>query len=880
MKPAVFCLLRSITLLIFGMMLDDLVIIQVRAANCGVDDPCPNNEFCNFDYETSGFCEDCPTNESSCLDMGLPINGVTDCKSVCATEPTKIVSQFNVYPVDTTIGDGGCDVPTNKANTMKSMGFTKVTCPYGILITGTANYPDNFLQLGANIIASILDQDSDGVVDDPDLVDILTYKGKAKGGAVLVCGVTQTEEQKGDSLSENNLFDYAFSCQTWKTDFNDLADVKGIMMEEAFHMIHQLGYAVLYPAELGMEDFTSSVIGRELSRLQCVSPGYYHPENNCPTDSPRPPNNPASTPLPGTCNNPSCDVAEFYKMVLFLAIGMGEANDPSGPSVWTSPYTPKKQGDVLSMLSTEFKNMISTPSLHQLSAPLTGEYVLVTSNSDDSDNDSDADNDNDNNNDNDSDNDNDNDNDNPLNGDCSINSPCPNEEFCNYDYKISGFCEDCPTNESSCLDMGLPINGVTDCKSVCSIIDDNEDNEDEEENEDEVEDLLFDGIPQPIGSCVSNRNDGAVPDDIWSTTAIIYDDKKYPPFKKYVMTRGIILAAISDDDITDIFLNKVTTTLNQMIPNNKNGQNINRSDQEQMMVAMARKRTLIPVFLPGYDDGLTNDEKNQLNTLQNDFSMCDVIFQDDANPRSQIMEVVEHLLHFINMVGLHYLQFNEWGIGRQSKLYNELKTSCSKGFFNYDGCESIGNNGDDTDRILLQEYGYWLIATWMDLVVPYGPSDVENEWKLFKPSLLMEQQSGAYSLCQDQLNELLAVPTNLEDYKFPGKPQQENNDPTPIPLLPPVPVLEPTWQPTSEPTDSSTGECDDRPNFVWINKKGEKKNCQWILTTNGKKNRRKRCMKRVKGGNIKGKKRFFFYCPATCARFDKGPCKDNKKVLL
>jgi len=577
MKPAVFCLLRSITLLIFGMMLDDLVIIQVAAANCGVDDPCQNNEFCNFDYETSGFCEDCPGNKSSCLDMGLPINGVTDCKSMC-----------------------------------------------------------------------------------------------------------------------------------------------------------------------------------------------------------------------------------------------------------------------------------------------------------------DADNDNDNNNDNDSDNDNDNDNDNPLNGDCSINSPCPNEEFCNYDYKISGFCEDCPTNESSCLDMGLPINGVTDCKSVCSIIDDNEDNEDEEEeeNEDEVEDLLFDGIPQPIGSCVSNRNDGAVPDDIWSTTAIIYDDKKYPPFKKYVMTRGIILAAISDDDITDIFLNKVTTTLNQMIPNNKNGQNINRSDQEQMMVAMARKRTLIPVFLPGYDDGLTNDEKNQLNTLQNDFSMCDVIFQDDANPRSQIMEVVEHLLHFINMVGLHYLQFNEWGIGRQSKLYNELKTSCSKGFFNYDGCESIGNNGDDTDRILLQEYGYWLIATWMDLVVPYGPSDVENEWKLFKPSLLMEQQSGAYSLCQDELNEILAVPTNLEDYKFPGKPQQENNDPTPIPLLPPVPVLEPTWQPTSEPTDSSTGECDDRPNFVWINKKGEKKNCQWILTTNGKKNRRKRCMKRVKGGNIKGKKRFFFYCPATCARFDKGPCKDNKKELL
>lgn len=100
----------------------------------------------------------------------------------------------------------------------------------------------------------------------------------------------------------------------------------------------------------------------------------------------------------------------------------------------------------------------------------------------------------------------------------------------------------------------------------------------------------------------------------------------------------------------------------------------------------------------------------------------------------------------------------------------------------------------------------------------------------------------------------------MEDYKFPGEPQQETNDPATAPSLPPV-------------TDSSTGKCDDRPNFVWINKKGKKKNCKWILKAKGKKNRQKRCMKRVKGGNATGKKRFFKYCSATCARFGKGPCK-------
>ena len=34
----------------------------------------------------------------------------------------------------------------------------------------------------------------------------------------------------------------------------------------------------------------------------------------------------------------------------------------------------------------------------------------------------------------------------------------------------------------------------------------------------------------------------------------------------------------------------------------------------------------------------------------------------------------------------------------------------------------------------------------------------------------------------------------------------------------------------------------------------------------------------VKGGNVKGKKRFYQYCRATCARFDKDPCKDNKCI--
>jgi len=61
-------------------------------------------------------------------------------------------------------------------------------------------------------------------------------------------------------------------------------------------------------------------------------------------------------------------------MALFLAIGMGPENDPSGPGVWISDYMPTAQDEVLEMLSDEFKDMIANPDLHQLTAPITGEY--------------------------------------------------------------------------------------------------------------------------------------------------------------------------------------------------------------------------------------------------------------------------------------------------------------------------------------------------------------------------------------------------------------------------------------------------------------------------------------------------------------------------
>ena len=50
--------------------------------------------------------------------------------------------------------------------------------------------------------------------------------------------------------------------------------------------------------------------------------------------------------------------------------------------------------------------------------------------------------------------------------DCSNVDACPEDQFCNYDFTTSGFCEDCVSNDS-CDNIGLPSLGVADCQSIC-----------------------------------------------------------------------------------------------------------------------------------------------------------------------------------------------------------------------------------------------------------------------------------------------------------------------------------------------------------------------------------------------------------------------------
>ena len=91
-----------------------------------------------------------------------------------------------------------------KFNSLKSAGFTKGVCPFGVLIVGTDDYPGGYLQYAANIVANLLDSDSSGKVD---LQSVHEGMATENGGVYLAGGMNQEEE---DASEDVNGFTYAY----------------------------------------------------------------------------------------------------------------------------------------------------------------------------------------------------------------------------------------------------------------------------------------------------------------------------------------------------------------------------------------------------------------------------------------------------------------------------------------------------------------------------------------------------------------------------------------------------------------------------------------------------------------------------------------------
>jgi len=250
-----------------------------------------------------------------------------------------------------------------------------------------------------------------------------------------------------------------------------------------------------------------------------------------------------------------------------------------------------------------------------------------------------------------------------------------------------------------------------------------------------------------LGGCILIDPVADLPSDIYQMTSIT-ETNEYEPFNKKLTVCGIIL--IGRDDISDDFMQKVAETIKEIF--SPNGENINKDLQEDLIINMYKYRTVIPLFKGENFDFTSSDEKLWDRTTREN-SICDIIMEGVPG---QVTEVVEHILHFVTDIGMHYTFPDEWGISKSSKLYELMQQAIDNQYYDVAQYSDINNDADRL-RVLLQEYAYWIIYTSWDLREPYGPQ--EAEWSIMSSSELNDKLPQSYQLFQKIVPKVMVRPS-------------------------------------------------------------------------------------------------------------------------
>ena len=247
--------------------------------------------------------------------------------------------------------------------------------------------------------------------------------------------------------------------------------------------------------------------------------------------------------------------------------------------------------------------------------------------------------------------------------------------------------------------------------------------------------------------CMLTSPVGDVPNNIY-TVGNIEPTEKYPPFTKKLEVCGVTL--IARDEISNDFMQNVGNTISEMFTITSD---TDLDIQRQVIESLYQYKTVIPLFY-GEDWNISHSEENSWDETSSANSLCDIIMEDIPN---QVMEVVEHILHHVTDVGLHYVMNDDWGLLSGSELYRVTNDAIISGDYDIAQYSDIGEE-DVRNRVILQEYAYWIIYTAWDLRKKYGPT--ESEWSIMSRNELATKQSGSYDLFTRTIPKVMTCPSD------------------------------------------------------------------------------------------------------------------------
>jgi len=258
------------------------------------------------------------------------------------------------------------------------------------------------------------------------------------------------------------------------------------------------------------------------------------------------------------------------------------------------------------------------------------------------------------------------------------------------------------------------------------------------------------------GGCILIAPVEKAPSNLYRSTGVETTDE-FKPFTKTLSVYGITL--IGREAVSDPFIEKIAITIREMFPQDDG---IDTDKQKEVLSSMYEHRVAIPLFKgePGFE---TDEDWAAYAALKRTNSICDIIAEIEER---QVMEVVEHILHHVTDVGLHYAFPDEWGISKTSKLNQFMLKAIEKGYYD---ASSYGDYEDPVSRrVMLQEFAYIVITTAWDLQEPYGGGG--GEWTrggtIANSTDMKEKMPRLFEMYEQTVAKVMAVPSRstLEEF--------------------------------------------------------------------------------------------------------------------
>ncbi|MDE0003618.1 MAG: hypothetical protein OXQ29_13080 [Rhodospirillaceae bacterium] len=249
-----------------------------------------------------------------------------------------------------------------------------------------------------------------------------------------------------------------------------------------------------------------------------------------------------------------------------------------------------------------------------------------------------------------------------------------------------------------------------------------------------------------LGGCILHSPAHDLPADPYLVTDVISTDE-YPPFVKKLSAYGLTLVA--REDISDDFMRLVGRTIAEMFPQ---APEMDLAMQAEVLANHHMYGAVIPVPM-GRDYSFMETNADDWARLESENSVCDVIMQ---GVRGQVMEVVEHILHYVSDIGLHYAYPDEWGFGPDSTIVQGMRDAVDSGYYVISQYSDI-DDLEVRERVLVQEFAYWVITTAWDLQEDYGPREVE--WQVTDRDDLRAKLPEMDALMERTVDRIMVAPS-------------------------------------------------------------------------------------------------------------------------